>query len=87
MATPKPNTPIKSKTWGAGDPNYIKNMIALGKGIENEMANKPTLKAKVAQSTSQEAALAKLMAERAAIAKKTGMWPTDEQVMKNRKKR
>ena len=34
-----------------------------------------------------EAALAKLMAERAAIAKKTGMWPTDEQVMKNRKNR
>jgi len=47
----------------------------------------PSLKTKVAKSTPQEIALAKLMAERAAIAKKTGMWPTDEQVMKNRKKR
>jgi hypothetical protein len=47
----------------------------------------PSLKARVAQSTPQEVALAKLMAERAAIAKKTGMWPTDEQVMKNRKKK
>jgi hypothetical protein len=45
------------------------------------------LKAKVAKSTAQEKALAKLMAERASIAKKTGMWPTDEQVMKSRKKR
>jgi len=45
----------------------------------------PSLKARVAQSTPQEIALAKLMAERAAIAKKTGMWPTDEQVMKSRK--
>jgi hypothetical protein len=45
------------------------------------------LKAKVAKSTDAEKALAKLIAERAAIAKKTGMWPSDEQVMKNRKKR
>jgi len=87
MATPKPNTPIKSKTWGAGNPNYIKDMIALGKGIENEMANKPTLKARVSQSSDADKALAKLMAERASIAKKTGVWPSDEQVMKNRKKR
>ena len=47
----------------------------------------PPLKARVAQSNPQEVALAKLMAERAAIAKKTGMWPTDEQVMKSRKKK
>ena len=47
----------------------------------------PTLKAKVAPSTAQEKALAKLMAERAALAKKTGMWPSDEQVMKSRKKK
>ena len=47
----------------------------------------PPLKARVAQSTTQEIALAKLMAERAAIAKKTGAWPTDEQVMKSRKKK
>jgi len=47
----------------------------------------PSLKARVAKSTPQEIALAKLMAERAAIAKKTGMWPTDEELMKNRKKR
>ena len=45
----------------------------------------PTLKARVAPSTDADKALAKLMAERAAIAKKTGMWPTDEQVMKSRK--
>jgi hypothetical protein len=55
------------------------------KAIEKEIT-KPTLKARVAQSTSQEAALAKLMAERASIAKKTGNWPTDEQVMKSRKR-
>ena len=54
--------------------------------IEKEIT-KPTLKARVAPSTAQEKALAKLMAERAAIAKKTGMWPTDEQVMKSRKKK
>jgi hypothetical protein len=47
----------------------------------------PPLKAKVAKSTDADKALAKLMAERAAIAKKTGMWPTDEQLMKSRKKR
>jgi hypothetical protein len=47
----------------------------------------PPLKTRVAQSTPQEIALAKLMAERQAIAKKTGMWPTDEQVMKSRKKK
>jgi hypothetical protein len=47
----------------------------------------PPLKARVAQSTPQEIALAKLMAERQTIAKKTGMWPTDEQVMKSRKKK
>jgi len=45
----------------------------------------PALKAKVAKSTDADKALAKLMAERSAIAKKTGMWPTDEQVMKSRK--
>jgi hypothetical protein len=49
--------------------------------------NPAPLKAKVAKSTDADKALAKLMAERAAIAKKTGMWPTDEQVMKSRKKR
>jgi hypothetical protein len=49
--------------------------------------NPTPLKAKVAKSTPQEIALAKLMAERAALAKKTGMWPTDEELMKSRKKR
>ena len=46
----------------------------------------PTLKVKVAPSTDADKALAKLMAERASIAKKTGNWPTDEQVMKSRKR-
>ena len=45
------------------------------------------LKAKVAKSTDAEKALAKLIAERAAYAKKNkGKYPSDEQLMKNRKK-
>jgi len=48
----------------------------------------PTLKAKVAPSTAQEIALAKLMAERAAYAKKNkGNYPSDEELMKSRKKK
>ena len=33
MATPKPKprVPVYSKTWGAGNPNYIKDMIAAAK--------------------------------------------------------
>ena len=46
------------------------------------------LKARVAQSTPQEVALAKLMAERAAYAKKNkGNYPSDEELMKSRKKK
>jgi hypothetical protein len=46
------------------------------------------LKAKVAKSTPQEIALAKLMAERAAYAKKNkGNYPSDEELMKSRKKK
>jgi hypothetical protein len=29
-STPSPTMP--TRTWGAGDPDYIKNMIASGKG-------------------------------------------------------
>lgn len=29
VAKPKPSMPLK--TWGAGDPNYVKDMIARGK--------------------------------------------------------
>jgi hypothetical protein len=48
----------------------------------------PPLKAKVAKSTDAEKALAKLMAERAAYAKKNkGNYPSDEQLMKSRKKK
>jgi hypothetical protein len=48
----------------------------------------PTLKAKVAKSTDAEKALAKLMTERAAYAKKNkGNYPSDEQLMKSRKKK
>jgi len=79
MATPKPKpkaTP-KLKTWGAGSsPEEIRSV---GKGT--------SINSRIAESASQEAALAKLMAERATIAKKIGMWPTDEQVMKSRKKK
>ena len=47
----------------------------------------PPLKSRVAQSSDADKALAKLMAERQTIAKKTGVWPSDEQVMKSRKKK
>jgi len=48
----------------------------------------PTLKAKVAPSTAQDTALAKLVAERAEYAKKNkGNYPSDEQLMKSRKKK
>jgi hypothetical protein len=45
MATPKPKetpkskTPIYPKTWGAGDPNYIKDMIARGKAARKAREN------------------------------------------------
>jgi hypothetical protein len=46
----------------------------------------PTLKVKVAPSTDADKALAKLVAERAAYAKKNkGNYPSDEQLMKSRK--
>lgn len=48
----------------------------------------PVLKAKVAKSTPQEIALAKLMAERAAYAKKNkGNYPSDAELMKSRNKK
>jgi hypothetical protein len=48
----------------------------------------PPLKAKVSTSSAQEKALAKLMAEREAYARKNkGKWPTDAQLEASRKKR
>jgi hypothetical protein len=48
---------------------------------------KPALTSRVAKSTPQEIALAKLIAERAAYAKKNkGKYPSDEELMKSRKK-
>ena len=48
----------------------------------------PPLGSRVAKSTPQEKALAKLMAEREAYAKKNkGKWPTDAQLEASRKKR
>ena len=77
MATPKPKATPKLKTWGAGSsPEEIRSV---GKGT--------SINSRIAESASQEAALAKLMAERQAIANKTGAWPSDEQVMKSRKKK
>ena len=43
MATPKPKpkakTPIYPKTWGAGDPNYIKDMIEMSKTARKAREN------------------------------------------------
>jgi hypothetical protein len=48
----------------------------------------PPLKAKVSETAAMEKALAKLMAEREAYAKKNkGNWPTDAQLEASRKKR
>ena len=48
----------------------------------------PPLKVKVSESAAMEKALAKLMAEREAYAKKNkGNWPTDAQLEASRKKR
>jgi hypothetical protein len=48
----------------------------------------PPLGNRVAKSTQQEKALAKLMAEREAYARKNkGKWPTDAQLEASRKKR
>ena len=37
--TPKPKAPVYKKTWGAGDPNYIKDMIARGKAARKIREN------------------------------------------------
>ena len=55
---------------------------APGEGPMRKIARLPQ-----SEQSRMESALAKLMAERASIAKKTGNWPSDEQVMKNRKKK
>ena len=36
----KPKTSAKPEVWGAGDPNYIKNMIAAGKARRAQLPKK-----------------------------------------------
>jgi len=68
------------KVWGAGDPNYIKSMTSKSKPTAAPSAS-PTSKPRIAPMQSmteqqrQEKALKDLMNKRAAVAKKTGMWP------------
>jgi hypothetical protein len=59
--------------------------MAMSKVIANVA---PPLKAKVSTSSAQEKALAKLIAEREAYARKNKCkWPTDAQLEASRKKR
>ena len=53
-----------------------------GEGPMRKIARLPQ-----SEQSRMEKALANLMAERTSIAKKTGNWPTDEQVMKSRTKK
>lgn len=42
---------------------------------------------KTTTAAKQAAAMDKLMKERASVSKKTGMWPTDKELMASRKKK
>jgi hypothetical protein len=39
ITKPKPKPTPKLKTWGAGDPNYIKDMIEMGKTARKAREN------------------------------------------------
>jgi hypothetical protein len=51
------------------------------------MAVKKTVVKKTTTASKQAAAMDKLMKERAAVSKKTGMWPTDKELEASRKKK
>ena len=78
ITIPKSKPTLGLKTWGAGSsPEEIRSV---GKGT--------SINSRIAESASQESALANLMAERAAYANKNkGNYPSDEQLMKSRKKK